>query len=166
VGSVDFLTAYDSDWSMGYEASVTGIELDSSFNPGAGSYTTHTSVGGTTAWGAVRELKLPWVGSGIEAESLAGRLYRASYIPRPSLTLRMPGSRWDGYEPGYTYNVENLPTHLVSKMAGTQFVLYSKTHDWQDDLTALELVAQPGENYAVWDGTPADYWEGSGKVWY
>jgi len=82
------------------------------------------------------------------------------------LTLRFAGSSWATYLPGEVYTVHNLPTHLVSKMAGTQFVLYSKTHDWQDDLTALELVAQPGGNYAVWDGTPADTWHESGKVWY
>lgn len=165
-GTVDFNAAYDSDWQMSYEPAYSGIEMDCSYNVAAGSFTEHVSVGGTQPWGEVRDVESRWVGSGIEAQSIAGRLYRNAYLPRPSLTLRLAGSRWADYLPGNIYAVHNLPAQVTSLLSGTQMILYSRTYDWADDLTAFEFVAMPGGNYAVWDGTPADYWEGSGKVWF
>ncbi len=165
-GTVDFNAAYDSDWQMSYEPAYSGIEMDCSYNVAAGSFTEHVSVGGAQPWGEVRDVESRWVGSGIEAQSIAGRLYRNAYLPRPSLTLRLAGSRWADYLPGEVYAIHNLPAQVTSLLSGTQMILYSRTYDWADDLTAFEFVAMPGGNYAVWDGTPADYWEGSGKVWY
>jgi hypothetical protein len=165
-GTVDFNAAYDSDWQMSYEPAYSRIEMDCSYNVAAGSFTEHVSVGGTQPWGEVRDVESRWVGSGIEAQAIAGRLYRNAYLPRPSLTLRLAGSRWADYLPGNLYAVHNLPASVSSLLTGTQMLLYSRTYSYADDLTAFELVNLPGGNYAVWDGTPADYWEGSGKVWF
>jgi hypothetical protein len=165
-GTIDFNAAYNSPWSFDYAPAFSGVEIDCSYNVDSGSYTEHVSVGGTTTWGDTRELKMKWLGSGIEAQSLAARLYRNDYLPRPTLTLRLAGSAWNTYTPGNTYAVHNLPAHVTSLLTGTQMMLYSRTYSYNDDLTALELVAVPGGNYAVWDGTPADFWEGSGKVWF
>jgi len=165
-GTIDFNAAYNSPWSFDYAPAYSGVEIDCSYNVDSGSYTEHVSVGGTTTWGDTRELKMKWLGSGIEAQSLAGRLYRNDYLPRPTLTLRLAGSAWNTYTPGNTYAVHNLPTHVTSLLTGTQMMLYSRTYSYNDDLTALELVTVPGGNYAVWDGTPADAWHESLKVWY
>ena len=165
-GTVDFNAAFDSDWQMTYEPAYSQVEVDCSYNVEAGSFTEHVSVGGTQAWGEVKKYELKWLGSGIEAQSMAGRLYRNAYLPRPSLTLRLAGSSWADYQPGNVYAINNLPAQLGAVLAGTNMICYSRTYSWADDLTAMEFVALPGGNYAVWDGTPADYWEGSGKVWY
>ena len=165
-GTVDFNAAFDSDWQMTYEPAYSRVEVDCSYNVEAGSFTEHVSVGGTQAWGEVKKYELKWLGSGIEAQSMAGRLYRNAYLPRPSLTLRLAGSSWADYQPGNVYAIHNLPAQLGAVLAGTNMICYSRTYSWADDLTAMEFVALPGGNYAVWDGTPADYWEGSGKVWY
>jgi len=165
-GTVDFNAAYDSDWQMSYEPAYSRVEVDCSYNVEARSFTEHVSVGGTQAWGEVKKYELKWLGSGIEAQSMAGRLYRNAYLPRPSLTLRLAGSSWADYQPGNVYAIHNLPAQLGAVLAGTNMICYSRTYSWADDLTAMEFVALPGGNYAVWDGTPADYWEGSGKVWY
>ena len=165
-GTVDFNAAFDSDWQMTYEPAYSQVEVDCSYNVEAGSFTEHVSVGGTQAWGEVKKYELKWLGSGIEAQSMAGRLYRNAYLPRPSLTLRLAGSSWADYQPGNVYAIHNLPAQLGAVLAGTNMICYSRTYSWADDLTAMEFVALPGGNYAVWDGTPADYWEGSGKVWY
>ena len=168
-GTVDFNAAFDSDWQMTYEPAYSRVEVDCSYNVEAGSFTEHVSVGGTQAWGEVKKYELKWLGSGIEAQSMAGRLYRNAYLPRPSLTLRLAGSSWADYQPGNVYAIHNLPAQLNAVLAGTKktfMICYSRTYSWADDLTAMEFVALPGGNYAVWDGTPADYWEGSGKVWY
>jgi len=165
-GTVDFNAAFDSDWQMTYEPAYSQVEVDCSYNVEAGSFTEHVSVGGTQAWGEVKKYELKWLGSGIEARSMAGRLYRNAYLPRPSLTLRLAGSSWADYQPGNVYAIHNLPAQLGAVLAGTNMICYSRTYSWADDLTAMEFVALPGGNYAVWDGTPADYWEGSGKVWY
>nr|HPH40728.1 hypothetical protein [Candidatus Fermentibacter daniensis] len=150
------------------EPAYSRVEVDCSYNVEAGSFTEHVSVGGTQAWGEVKKYELKWLGSGIEAQSMAGRLYRNAYLPRPSLTLRLAGSSWADYQPGNVYAIHNLPAQLGAVLAGTKqrMICYSRTYSWADDLTAMEFVALPGGNYAVWDGTPADYWEGSGKVWY
>lgn len=165
-GTVDFNAAFDSDWQMTYEPAYSQVEVDCSYNVEAGSFMEHVSVGGTQAWGEVKKYELKWLGSGIEAQSMAGRLYRNAYLPRPSLTLRLAGSSWADYQPGNVYAIHNLPAQLGAVLAGTNMICYSRTYSWADDLTAMEFVALPGGNYAVWDGTPADYWEGSGKVWY
>ena len=165
-GTVDFNAAFDSDWQMTYEPAYSQVEVDCSYNVEAGSFTEHVSVGGTQAWGEVKKYELKCLGSGIEAQSMAGRLYRNAYLPRPSLTLRLAGSSWADYQPGNVYAIHNLPAQLGAVLAGTNMICYSRTYSWADDLTAMEFVALPGGNYAVWDGTPADYWEGSGKVWY
>ena len=165
-GTVDFNAAYDSQWQMTYEPAYSGVEVECSYNAQTGSYTEHVSVGGTQTWGDIKSYELQWLGSGIEAQSMAGRLYRNAYLPRPSLTLRLAGSAWATYLPGEVYAIHNLPAQVTSLLAGTQMILYSRTYDWADDLTAFEFVSMPGGNYAVWDGTPADFWEGSGKVWF
>lgn len=165
-GTVDFNAAYDSEWQMSYEPAHSGVEVECSYNVDSGSYTEHVSVGGTQTWGDIKSYELQWLGSGIEAQSMAGRLYRNAYLPRPSLTLRLAGSAWATYLPGEVYAIHNLPAQLTTLLAGTSMILYSRTYDWADDLTAFEFVSMPGGNYAVWDGTPADFWEGSGKVWF
>lgn len=165
-GTFDFATAYDTAWTMSYEPAYSKIELDCSYNQLTGSYTEHVTVGGTTPWGETRKVKTQWLGSGIEAQSMAGRLYRNSYIPRPAISLRVPGYMWGSVTPGNTYAVHNLPAHLLTLLSGTNLMLYSREYDYRDDLTALELVSIPGGNYAVWDGDPADVWEDAGKVWF
>lgn len=165
-GTIQFGSAYDSDWSFAYEPAYSRVEVDCSYNVLAGSFTEHVTVGGTQPWGEVKEYELKWLGSGIEAQSMAGRLYRNSYLPRPALRLRVPGYLWGSFIPGNPYAVHGLPAAVLTQLSGTQMLLYSREYSYADDLTALELVSMPGGNYAVWDGTPADYWEGSGKVWY
>ena len=165
-GTVDFNAAYDSEWVANYEPSIRGIEIDCSYNEKLGSYQQHVRAGGTDTAGKNPAYRMPWLGSGIEAESLAARTWRAAYTPRSALRLRYAGSAWPNVLPGAAYAVHNLPAHLGSVITGTNMICYARTYDYDADLVEVEMTAVPGGAWAYWDVDPADVWDGGGKVWY
>lgn len=165
-GEVDFAAAYDSDWTAGYEPAVQSVTIDCNRNVDTGSFQTQVRAGGTHGYGENRKYRMAWLGSGIEAQSLCNRIYNLASRPRGMLRLRLSGSAWNAYTPGEIYAVANLPAHLAATITGTNMVLYSRTYDWADDLTELELVEKPAGAWAYWNADPADEWDDSGKVWF
>lgn len=167
-GTIDFSSAYDSQWTANYTVPWRSVTLRCHRNAETGSYQSVVHAGGTTGYGQDKTFDMPWIGSDVQAQSAVNRLFSMHNTPRGRLVLRLPGSAWVDYLPGDTYEVTNLPSHLGSLLGTAPYMtVQARIYDYASDLTALELISRPDVGqYAYWDVSPADVWDGGGKVWF
>jgi len=159
VGTIDFRTAINDEWTLTNARSIQRVTVQTALNPVTGSYSAESvAEQSDVSEGQVIELQAPWIPTEAYGRALAYRTMAMGAYPLDRLALTLEGSLYGSYTPGDTVVVTNRP---FNNMANA-LVIAGRTYSFDSDTVTLDLMEQRTFGVFTFD---VSTWDGDDLWW-